>query len=151
MSGHDPTGGALTDAERRAAEWDCERLIRRYALLNDAGEFEALVALFTEDGQFARPTDPDNPLIGRDAILAAFQGRTPRTTRHLVTNVVVDVEGSDAARAISYMTLFSGPTGALPLQAEGAVAVGAFHDTLRRTAEGWRFAARRGSVALTKP
>jgi len=140
----------ITDAERIAAEWACERLIRRFALLNDAGEYEELVALFAEDGSFARPTDPDNPVVGRQAILDFFRTRPKRTTRHLMSNVVVDVaEDGATARSVSYVTLYSGPAGgALPVPADPVQLVGAYHDKLVLTDAGWRFAERRGSVAL---
>jgi hypothetical protein len=142
----------MTEAERFAAEWACERLIRRFAQLNDAGAYEELASLFTEDGSFARPTDPDNPVVGRQAILDFFRSRPKRTTRHLMTNIVVDVEDDAAtARAVSYVTLYTGPAGGTqpPVAADPVQLVGAFHDKLVRTEQGWRFAERRGSVTLS--
>jgi len=140
-----------TEAERFAAEWACERLIRRFALLNDAGEYEELAALFVEDGSFARPTDPDNPVVGRQAILDFFRTRPKRTTRHLMSNIVVDIEGDGGtARAVSYVTLYSGSAGgALPISADPVQLIGAYHDKFILTDAGWRFIERRGSVALT--
>ncbi|HEY0526770.1 MAG TPA: nuclear transport factor 2 family protein [Stellaceae bacterium] len=141
----------MTDAKRIAAEWACERLIRRFALLNDAGEYEELASLFVEDGSFARPTDPDNPVVGRQAILGFFRSRPKRTTRHLMSNIVVDVEDDGGtARAVSYVTLYSGPAGSgtPPIAADPVQLVGAYHDKLVLTDAGWRFAERRGSVAL---
>ena len=48
----------MTEDERRAIEADCERLIKHYVVLNDAQQWDALAALYTEDGRFARPTTP---------------------------------------------------------------------------------------------
>jgi ketosteroid isomerase-like protein len=127
----------MTADERRAAEADCARLIALYANLNDAARWDEVAALYAEDGVMVRPTAPDAPVSGRAAILAAFQARPPRVTRHVCSNVVIEVESADSARGESAMLLFTG--GPAPL-------VGSFHDRFVRTAEGWRFAERRGSL-----
>ena len=62
-----------------------------------------------------------------------------RTTRHVCSNVVITLESADTARGVSAMLLFTGA--AAPL-------VGSFHDRFVRTAEGWRFAERRGSLTF---
>lgn len=128
----------MTEDERRAIEADCARLIALYANLNDAARWAEAAALYAEDGVMARPTAPDAPLVGRAAILAAFQGRPPRKTRHVCSNVVITVEGPDSAAGESAMIL---------LQPDAAPLAGSFHDRFVRTAEGWRFAERRGSLA----
>lgn len=125
--------------ERLAAEWQCARLVALYANLNDEARWEDVAALYIEDGVMFRPTAPDQPVTGRDAILAAFQSRPPRTTRHVCSNVVIDVEGPATARGTSAMLLFNG--GPAPL-------VGSFHDRFALTPDGWRFAERRGSLTF---
>jgi hypothetical protein len=128
----------------------CEQLVRRFAWLNDAGRYEELAALFTEDGSFARPSAPDAPVRGREAILASFRQRPPRFTRHVVSNIIVDV--LDDGRAIAHSTVLlyvaDDTGGAPPHPASGPVLVGAFEDELVRQAGGWRFARRTGSLAL---
>ena len=54
----DQPSAGLTAIERAAIGWECERLIHLYAMLNDAGDFEAMAGMFTEDGVFARPSLP---------------------------------------------------------------------------------------------
>ncbi|WP_292683198.1 nuclear transport factor 2 family protein [Novosphingobium sp.] len=130
--------GDVTEEERRAIEADCARLIALYANLNDAGRWDELAALYTEDAAMARPTAPDAPIVGRAAILAAFTARPPRRTRHLCSNVVIEVVGPDEARGESAMVLF---------QPDAAPLAGSFHDRFVRTGAGWRFAERRGSLA----
>jgi hypothetical protein len=130
----------VTEEERRAAEHDCARLIALYANLNDAARWDDVAALYAEEGVMVRPTAPDAPVTGRTAILAAFKARPPRVTRHVCSNVVIDVESASTARGESAMLLFTGA--AEPL-------VGSFHDKFVRTAEGWRFAERRGSLLFT--
>jgi hypothetical protein len=124
----------------RAIEWDCTRLVHLYAQLNDAARWEALVALYAADGSMTRPTAPDAPVVGREAILAAFKARPPRTTRHICSNVVIDVESATTARGSSAMLLFT--------SADGPPLVGGFEDRFVRTEAGWRFAERRGTLTF---
>ncbi|MFM2302495.1 MAG: hypothetical protein RLZZ84_2231 [Pseudomonadota bacterium] len=129
---------AITDAQRLAAEWACAKLIALYANLNDEARWDEVAALYTAGGLMTRPTAPDAPIIGREAILAAFKGRPPRKTRHVCSNVVITIEGPTSASGVSAMVLFS---------ETGAPLAGSFHDRFELTADGWRFAERRGTLA----
>lgn len=139
----------MTEEQRLAAEWACTKLINLYTLLNDAADWEAVAALYTEDGRMARPSAPDKPVIGRAAILAGFKGRPARAARHTVSNIVVDVESETEARARSVIVLYQGndnPEGGLPIRDAKGPLVGTYADRLRKTAEGWRFAERIGGL-----
>ncbi|PCD03239.1 hypothetical protein COC42_02140 [Sphingomonas spermidinifaciens] len=129
----------LTEEERRSIEWDCTRLVSLYATLNDEGRWAEVAALYAEDGVMTRPTAPDVPIEGRAAVLASFEGRPPRVTRHICSNIVIDVEDADHASGASVMLLFT---------AFGPPLVGNFDDRFVRTGEGWRFAERRGSLTF---
>ena len=113
-----------------------ERLIIDYAAHNDAGDWNAVAALYVAEGRMSRPTAPDDFIEGRDTILAAFKSRPARTTRHICANLRVDVSG-DTATATSQILLFTG---------HDAPKVGSYHDKFNRTADGWRFIERRGSM-----
>ena len=139
----------MTEDERRAIEADCERVIRQYVNLNDAQEWEAVAALYTEDARFARPSRPGEFVEGRAAILASFTARPPRAQRHVIANTVVDVEDADHARAFSVIVLYMGDVaqdGGLPTMDAKSPLVGTFTDRLVRTPEGWRFAERVGGL-----
>lgn len=127
----------MKNKDRRAAEADCARLIALYANLNDEARWDEVAELYANDGIMVRPTAPNAPVAGREAILEAFKARPPRTTRHICSNVVIDVESDSTARGTSAMLLFTG---------EGAPLVGSFHDRFIMTDDGWRFAERRGSL-----
>ncbi|MFN3552618.1 MAG: nuclear transport factor 2 family protein [Novosphingobium meiothermophilum] len=129
----------MTADERRAAEADCARLVALYANLNDEARWDEVAALYAEDGVMYRPTAPDAGIAGREAILAAFKARPPRKTRHVCSNVVIDIESPTTARGTSAMLLFTG---------ESAPLVGSFHDRFVLTGDGWRFAERRGSLTF---
>ncbi|WP_343525456.1 nuclear transport factor 2 family protein [Sphingomonas sp.] len=127
----------MTNDERRNIEHDCARLVAAYANRNDAADWEGVAALFDEAGRFARPAAPDVWIEGREAILAAYRSRPARATRHLCTNIVIDVLSADEATGESAMALYLSPAD---------VKLGTFHDRFVRTVEGWRFAERRGSL-----
>ena len=138
----------MDDAQRRAIEADCARLINLYVNLNDAQDWEAVAALYTADAVFRRPSGGD-PIIGREAILASFLARPPRVQRHVIANVVVDVESATEARAFSAIILYQGEPstdGSLPEQSANSPLVGWFRDRIVLTDDGWRFAQRTGGL-----
>ena len=129
----------MTGARGRAIEHDCAKLVARYANRNDAADWEAVVALYAKDGRMARPSAPDDWIEGQEAILAAFTARAARTTRHVCSNVEITVLDADTAIGESAMLLFTG---------ESVPKVGSFEDRFVRTAEGWKFAERRGLMTF---
>ena len=130
-------------------------LMTRYLALNDAGDWEALAGLFTEDARMNRPTAPDVFIEGRSAILAGFRARPPRVTRHIAANVLVTLRGHERASASSQILLFTGQASSvrdgLPVQSAAPPLVGTYHDLLVHTPDGWRFAERRGRLDFAAP
>ena len=131
----------MSPEQRLAIEQQCARLINHYANLNDQARWEEAVALYAEDGLMTRPTAPDAPIVGREALLAAFLGRPARTSQHVVGNIVVTVESETEASAFSVILLFTA--------ADKPPLAGSYRDRFVLTGEGWRFSERRG--ALTFP
>ena len=125
----------------------CTELVSRYAYLNDERRFEELAGLFTEDAVLYRPSAPSQAIHGREAILAAFRKRPADTmTFHVCSDILIDVQGKDAAQGKSRILLLSAvrpQDGTAPLA--GAPVPGVFIDRFTLTEEGWRFAERRGS------
>lgn len=120
------------------AEQAITRLLIQYCADNDACDWEAVAATYVADGRMRRPSDPEHFIEGRAAILAAFQARPARQSRHVVANILVDVIDPATAEATSQLLLFTEPRAA-PL-------VGSYHDQLVRTEAGWRFRERRGRL-----
>ena len=124
-------------------------LITRYAVLNDTADWEAVAALYTEDGRMSRPTAPDEFISGRAAILQAFRSRPPRASRHIVANILVTLEGDARALATSQIVLYTGSAaddGGLPALSASSPLIGSWEDTLVMTTDGWRFFERRGTL-----
>ena len=101
----------MTPSDANVIETACARLILAYARLNDAGRWEDVAALFTEDGIMARPGAPDVDIVGRSAILASFLARPARASCHFCTNIIVTIESATVASATSLIQLY---TGAVP-------------------------------------
>ena len=135
--------------DRELTEFACTRLINHYANLNDAQEWEAVANLYAEDGRFARPSGNGAFVEGREAILASFKARPARAQRHVIANIVVDVEGPATARAFSVILLFQGdpaPGGELPAMSANSPLVGWYRDLIVQTPHGWRFEERVGGL-----
>lgn len=135
-------------------EQACTRLINQFAVFNDAGRFHELVDLFAEDGRYARPIAPEAFIVGRADILASFEARPQdRVGRHLVTNVIIDVEDAAHASGFCYVTLYSGTTGhkaeKFGLQAQASQFIGEYADRFVLTRQGWKFAERKGCIIFT--
>jgi len=129
----------MTREEAIGIEHECARLVAQYANLNDAGDHDGVANLYAVDGRMTRPSAPDDWIEGREAIRAAFKSRPPRTTRHLCTNVVVEVISATRASGECAIALFL---------SDSEVRVGKYQDLFERTPEGWKFAERRGSMTF---
>ncbi len=141
----------MNDLEKLLAAEACRDLIHRYAYLNDERDFAAIAAMFTVDGVLFRPSAPDKPIHGREAILAALQTRPPTTaTFHVCTDVLVEVRSAERATARSRILMLAGErtAGASVPEAASVKAPlpGTFEDELVLTAEGWKFASRKGGL-----
>jgi hypothetical protein len=116
-----------------------ESLIYLYAERLDAGDLAAVAALFTHA---TYRSDRGGHYAGRDAVLAVLRRRVrlhdgvPRT-KHVTTNVVVEVDGA-AATARSYFTVLQAADG-VPLQ---PIIAGRYHDRFELADGAWRFADR---------
>jgi len=142
----------LSTAERIEIERACERVVHAYSRALDLGDMGAAADCFAANGSMARPMAPDQVIQGREAIRAALMSR-PKTllTKHLATNVMIDVESRDAAHGISYLTMISttppGDTLA-PYVSQGPVYFGEFKDRYVRENGLWKFQERRGSIQM---
>lgn len=111
------------------------RLVARYCHLVDDGDYDAAVALFTEEGRFVVL---GKSLDGRDAIKAMLAGQRDHTTLHQVSNVVVSNGSQDGTfHAVADVNVTA--------KGEGAWApmfVGRYHDTLVGAGREMRFSQR---------
>ena len=144
----------MDDLERLLAERACERLIVEYCRLVDFGEAASIADLFTEDGVWS---GVDLVLDGREAIRAWFverQALERRVSRHICTNVGVDVLSPDVAQSVCYLVNYRHDRRegdqTMPVPTEVPKFVGECRDAFRRTDEGWRFTRRQVDVAFVR-
>jgi SnoaL-like domain len=144
----------LSDVETLVIARACEQLIYEFAEAIDLRNDRHLDNLFTEDATYARPTDPGTIMSGRKTIVKAFEARPGgRVTRHICSNVRITVDSATRAHGVSRVVLIAAPTepAAHPqfgYQADARQLIGEYDDEFVKTAQGWRFASRRGRVIL---
>jgi hypothetical protein len=143
---------SLSAAERIEIERACERLVYEYSRALDLGDLSAAAECFAENGSMARPMMPEAVIQGRETIRASLLTR-PKTllTKHLATNVMIDVESRDSASGLSYLTMISTTPpadGKPPYVSQGPVYFGEFKDRFVRENGVWRFLERRGSIQM---
>jgi 3-phenylpropionate/cinnamic acid dioxygenase small subunit len=132
----------VDSADRMLIEWQLTTLSTRFAHFLDAGDFEAMIDLFTEDGVFDRG---GVALRGHAEIRKAMAERPALTTRHLLTNHHFAQVDTDTARAIVSVVVFHGPVpeNGGPVQyATEQGRVLEFHDRYCRTVDEWRIVER---------
>jgi hypothetical protein len=143
---------SLNAIERIEIERACERLVYAYSRALDLGDLSGAADLFAENGSMRRPMTPDQLIEGRERIRVALLTR-PKTlvTRHLATNVMIDVEGRDAAHGISYLTMIAASPQAAeqqPFVSPGPIYFGEFKDRFVRERGEWKFLQRLGSIQM---
>ncbi|MDZ4762395.1 MAG: nuclear transport factor 2 family protein [Alphaproteobacteria bacterium] len=131
----------MTDIEKLLIERACERLVVEYCHLTDHGEAARVADLFTEDGVWS---SSENTMNGRDKLRKGFQRRqdiAARMSRHVCTNLLVDVIDEDTARGVVYLTLYrhDGEAGRATSPTQAPAMVGEYRDEFKRTPAGWRF------------
>lgn len=129
-------------------EHECGKLPLLFAKYADLGDHAALADLFTADGTYDRPFSPGYPFHGRERIQAIFRDRPPILVRHLVTNVLVEVVDETRARGSSYLIMMSNHDHVTPPQKSNGIFVGGFDDEYVLDGDKWRFASRKGHLAL---
>jgi len=142
----------LSAPERIEIERACERIVYGYSRALDLGDLSAAADFFAEHGSMARPMAPDQVIHGREAIRASLLTR-PKTllTKHLATNVMIDVESRDAASGLSYLTMIATTPAAdakPPFLTQGPLYFGELKDRFVRENGVWKILERRGSIQM---
>ena len=133
----------MDDMQRLLIEKQCESLSVRFANYVDLGMAEAVSELFSSDGKFSRA---GQSLDGPEQVKAFLSQRpASRVTRHICTNISVDVISANEARGITYFLLFEGtqdPSTDGPLPLKSPAALGEYHDRFVLTDAGWKIRER---------
>ncbi|MGH7805461.1 MAG: nuclear transport factor 2 family protein [Candidatus Binatia bacterium] len=147
-----------TRIARATLRAEIEELVVENAYLLDRGRFREILDTYAEDCEVTRPlppfTDPalEETVRGRDAVAAQYADRamwppTPRTMRHVVTNLRFSTLEEDRAAATVAWTGYRFEGAGLSIA--NPMAVGDYEDAYRRDRDGcWRIARRKIVIAF---
>ena len=128
---------------RTLADKDAIRdLARRYADCVWQCDVVGAVGLFAEDG--VMDTGAGAPIVGRVALLEAYQGMLTGDLQPFVHNHVIELDG-DRATGRCYLDLRATRAGA------SMMGSGVYEDVYVRTADGWKFRSRKLNMRFFAP
>lgn len=141
----------MNETEYTVISHSCEQLMMRAVSLFDEKLWSAYADLFTPNGILVQGSQPDKKAEGRSEIIETLSTRPKeRITRHICTNVVIDVQDYNNAKGHCYVVLYasdmSEPESAAGRPVNGPRRVGDYYDTFVRTDDGWRIAERLGTL-----
>jgi uncharacterized protein (TIGR02246 family) len=115
-------------------------LVHEYAERIDTGDLDGLAAMFA-DATWGSP-GRGTPLRGTDQVRRGYDGvilyEGIPCTKHVISNVTIELTGESAAAARSYFTVLQARPD-FPLQ---PIIAGRYHDRFERVDGRWRFADR---------
>ena len=131
----------------------CERLEHDYAIYRDRGDAEAFANIFTEDGEWGRPT---TVLKGREAIrdyIASSAGGPPEAHMQFQTTIQITPVDDTTATGISYALVLEAPIpeAGLPATTAGFQVASESRSTYRLTDDGWKIATREYTTLFVDP
>lgn len=140
---------ASQNPDRATIQRDIEQMIFRFFLHLDEQEYDQLSALMASTGTWLR----NNVLLkGPEGVREAMRTRPVGfTTRHLITNIIVDIADDEHADVTYYMTVFvhqgdAKPTAAVKMDVPMHVSI--FRQKVVRMAGGWRIAELSGTATF---
>lgn len=141
----------LSPVDRLLAIEDCTRLMIEYGRRLDHGRAISVTELFTEDGAWRSNTVDAE---GQEQLRAFFTRReamVDRETRHVVTNIAVDIHDADHARGQSVAVEIRDDRRADGFASDTRPAiVGDYEDDFVRVDGRWLFRERRVVVAFKR-
>jgi len=143
----------LAPLKRMIIERACELLSIAYARAVDFRDYDAFVELFADDALL----DLGMQISGKQAIRESMKKRSDEIrSRHVLTNISIEVQDSKHARGVSYLTLYrhvgtESLRTEIPIPTTLPTAVGHYEDSFVFTAAGWRIKTRTLHVAFRNP
>ena len=138
--------------EQLNIERACEKLSIDYGRHVDFSEYDAVADLFTVDALL----DAGAPLQGQENIRKGFFKRSPKLrSRHILTNISIEVINDSLAKGISYLSLYrhigEESLSKDVIEFDGPAAIGHYSDEFRRVAGVWKIQSRVLSMAFQNP
>ncbi len=135
--------------EKSLAKLECLQLLSQATYLMDHGKWNELAQCYKEDAILVHPKDPDNPIHGREAIVAKLKSRPPSTAVHFAGNSIITILGDNKATGASRVFLVKGPASdSFPVKSNGKLLAGTYYDKYEKVKETWYIAERRGVIEV---
>lgn len=119
------------------------QMLNKAACALDERDFDGMALCFTEDTSVTiqvNSTGLSEPLAGRDALMGLVRARVAEQTdkrRHVISNVLIEPETAERARATSFLTLIAVASGKA-----GVLTTGCYRDVVIRRDGRWQIASR---------
>lgn len=140
---------SISPQEQYLIEWQCQQFLYQVAEFTDKHEWEALANCYTIDGVLRRPSQPDKPIKGRDAILASFLARPPLLSSHLLSNSIFEHKSANNVVVSSKVWLLTAnASSSKSIQSDTSLKVGYFCDQLVKENDCWYIADRKGGIHM---
>ncbi|MGA2262874.1 MAG: nuclear transport factor 2 family protein [Acidobacteriota bacterium] len=141
-------GKSLSTIDCVAAQLEIQNLVAQMLIYYDHQDYDHMMALFTEDAYYSSPTRGDHK--GRADIRKAMADRpATRLTRHIVSNLVLNVLDATNAEGSSYVTGYLSDQGwpfKKEVPQEGPPAVGDYRFKFKKVGGAWKI-----SEKITQP
>jgi hypothetical protein len=132
----------LDDLERLKIRLALEDLNSAFTYHLDHDDVEALLDLFVDDVYYTHGTRESHGKAELERVFRSRSATAPRTSRHMVSGLRVEIESAERARGASVCMTF-GQYGLPPLEPAIPILVADFTDVYVRCADGkWRFRER---------
>lgn len=129
----------------------CERVVLDFMTRFDAGDHDAMLPLFAEDGVWSRV---DGDVLGRGALKALLEKRSPQTrVAHVMSNFRTKFDSAQkTAEVTCYVTVYrhddhQGHESPAPLN--GPRLVGRYIDVLHQLDGAWQIVSKRVEVLFS--
>ena len=137
--------------ERLSIQRECERVEVAMMRAVDTGEYALAASFFSDDAHL----DLGTPIEGRDAIARWLSERPAELrSRHVLTNIVIDVLDDTRASGTSYLTLYRhlGPESLYsgPVLRSNVAAVGDYTTEFEREGDSWLIRRRSLEMAFRR-
>lgn len=129
----------------------CERVVLDFMAHFDAGDHDAMLPLFAEDGVWSRV---DGDVLGRDGLKTVLEKRSPQIrVAHVMSNFRTKVDiVQKTAEVTSYVTVYrhdDQQSHESPAPLNGPRLVGRYIDVLHQLDGSWRIISKRVEVLFS--
>ena len=126
----------------------CIRVVLDAVHFVDSRQFDCFARCFSQRGSLYRPGN-SVPLQGHKAIVDAYESRpASRVTRHICSNMRVDIHSTISATVHSYVQLYAKDTAADGPDEQPALKIGEFEDACVLENGEWRISERKARFVL---